>query len=338
MTENTAGPADLAIEQISTLLAPINANRVRELRGVAHLEAWDIRRWLNRVFGFGGWSTETTELVCISEREINKGRWTVVYRAQIRLTVKTTDGRVVSAWDDAAMGNSRNQPSLGDAHDMAMKTALSQALKRCAVNLGDAFGLSLYNGGSTAAVTRWSAAHPGTTDRGKSDKKHDEPVKPEPEPEVHDVPASPVRDFCREARDAVDASAVRQIWQDAKAFGMGPECLEQIANVGRQKAAAEPQPEPVEDQVSSHVHRYVWVDVPNSNLSGDFCEECGKPEPDPMEDEDHARAVVALKALAEERGINEADLEQQVYAALGAPIAAVSPKVIWDLINQLSSS
>ena len=37
---------------------------------------------------------------------------------------------------------------------MAIKTAESQAFKRCAINLGDQFGLSLYNNGGTASVVR----------------------------------------------------------------------------------------------------------------------------------------------------------------------------------------
>ncbi|MEV0657011.1 Rad52/Rad22 family DNA repair protein [Streptomyces sp. NPDC050395] len=183
----TAGPADLTVEQVKTLLAPINPSRVQTLNRQSHLEAWDVRRWLNRVFGFGGWSDETLELVCVAEREINPGRWTVIYRAQVRLTVKTTDGRTLTAYDDAAMGDSRNQPSLGDAHDMAMKTALSQALKRCAHNLGDAFGLSLYNDGSRQAVGIWSAAHPMPADDADVPAVPDDaPVKPEPSPVVEE--------------------------------------------------------------------------------------------------------------------------------------------------------
>jgi hypothetical protein len=37
---------------------------------------------------------------------------------------------------------------------MAIKTAETQALKRCAINLGDQFGLSLYRNGSTAPLVR----------------------------------------------------------------------------------------------------------------------------------------------------------------------------------------
>lgn len=153
--------------QYDFLTAPIAGSRVQNLRGQSHLEAWDIRRHLIRVFGFDGFDIETLALDLVRELESagngGKSRWTVVYRAQVRLTIKV-DGRPVARFEDGAAGDSQNQPSLGDAHDMAMKTALSQALKRCAVNLGDQFGLSLYNGGSTAAEVKRSLVtpHPST--------------------------------------------------------------------------------------------------------------------------------------------------------------------------------
>lgn len=47
------------------------------------------------------------------------------------------------------------------------------------------------------------------------------------------------RDYLHQARESNDAAAVRQIWQAAKADGAVPEYLEQIAAVGKEKAAAE---------------------------------------------------------------------------------------------------
>jgi hypothetical protein len=55
-----------------------------------------------------------------------------------------------ASYTEWAAGDATN-PTLADAHDQAIKTAESQAFKRCAVNLGDQFGLSLYKNGSTAA-------------------------------------------------------------------------------------------------------------------------------------------------------------------------------------------
>lgn len=161
--------------QLRMLHGGINPARVRTLGKLSHLEAWDVRRQLTRIFGFGGYSIETLSLDLVHEnRQDNFQKrnkqgepygntytaWTIVYRAQVRLTVFDTNGQEICHWEDGAAGDATNQPSVGDAHDMAMKTSLSQALKRCAVNLGDQFGLSLYDGGSRDAVVNFSAAHP----------------------------------------------------------------------------------------------------------------------------------------------------------------------------------
>ena len=170
----------LTEQQVGFLLQPISNNRVRNLNGMAHLEAWDVRRQLIRAFGFDGFTIETISLDVAFERESQQGRWTVAYRAQVRLTVKDTSGRAVAVFEDAAAGDAINQKQPGDAHDFAMKTALSQALKRCAVNLGDQFGLSLYNDGSRDAVVMRSLAYMGEPVR----ESEDAPVRPEPTPQV----------------------------------------------------------------------------------------------------------------------------------------------------------
>jgi hypothetical protein len=81
-----------------------------------------------------------------------------------------------------------------------VKEADSQSLKRAAVNLGDAFGLSLYNGGKTNPVVLWSAAHPHLTIRGPvagqdEAKPEDPPVEPEPDatPDDEPEPTPPAR-------------------------------------------------------------------------------------------------------------------------------------------------
>lgn len=185
----TTTTAHLTEQQVGFLLQPINGNRVRNLRGMSHLEAWDVRRQLIRIFGFEGFTVETLSLELVHERGDQRKKknssdtytaWTIVYRAQVRLTIKTTDGRSIATFEDAAAGDAVNQPSIGDAHDLAMKTALSQALKRCAVNLGDQFGLSLYNDGSRDAVVMRSLAYMGEPVR----EAEDAPVKAEPTPQA----------------------------------------------------------------------------------------------------------------------------------------------------------
>ncbi|MGA5670111.1 Rad52/Rad22 family DNA repair protein [Streptomyces pseudogriseolus] len=180
--------------QISQLLRPVNPDRVGEDgKGFAHMEAWDIRRHLIRIFGFGGHDTDLLETTLIAETSIpnyqkvgKNGQpygkvyeaWTVVYRVAVRLTVKV-DGIQLGHWHGVATGDATHQPSRADAHDLALKTADSQALKRAATNLGDQFGLSLYNKGSLNPVVQ--ASLPYWKAPKEADFKDD---KVEPEPEV----------------------------------------------------------------------------------------------------------------------------------------------------------
>ncbi|CAL9668923.1 hypothetical protein SUDANB145_07310 (plasmid) [Streptomyces sp. enrichment culture] len=182
-TQNQAGR--LTAPQLRLLHRGLDPKRVgKDDKNFSHMEAWDIKRYLLRVFGFGGYDTENRELALVREIEIPAGaksRWTVVYRAQVRLTVKDPQGRVLGHWDGEAAGGASNQPKLDDAHDMAMKTASSQALKRAATNLGDQFGLSLYNNGSPEPVVGFCAAHPPA--------EWEKAAEPLPEPD--DPPVQP---------------------------------------------------------------------------------------------------------------------------------------------------
>jgi len=156
--EATALPGSyLDPQQVTVLLRPIRPYRVsQDGKGFSHVEAYEIRAHLNRVFGFARWSAEVLDQQLVFEDQVEKtskeGRkypaWTVCYRTLLRLTVHAPDGSVLATYTEGATGDSPNNPSRADAHDMALKTSQSQALKRAAVNLGDQFGLSLYNGGS----------------------------------------------------------------------------------------------------------------------------------------------------------------------------------------------
>jgi hypothetical protein len=148
-------------DQVERLLRPIRPNRVFHNQGNSNVAGWDIRAHLNRMFGFDGWDVEIVELEVIHEvpREnpAKNGRqgwtgWYVTYRAKVRLTVRDPDGRVATVKEGIATGSGQNQPHLHDAHDLAMKNADTYALKRAAMNLGDQFGLSLYNKGQTKAL------------------------------------------------------------------------------------------------------------------------------------------------------------------------------------------
>lgn len=125
---------NLTNEQVKALLDPIDPSRVgKDGKGFSHVEAWDIRKRMNQIFGFTGWSADVIamELVYEAPDEKNgKSRFSVGYRAQCRVTVGD------ATYTEWAAGDAIN-PTRADAHDQAMKTAESQAFKRCCVNLGD---------------------------------------------------------------------------------------------------------------------------------------------------------------------------------------------------------
>lgn len=143
----------LSAAQVEQLLKPIHPSRVSVRDGLSHLEAYDVRAHLNRIFGFGRWSADLIDLHQIYEvpdtTSAGKPAFSVGYRATVRLTVCAPDGTVLATYTEAATGDAK-MPDFkrGDTHDFAIKTAESQALKRCVTNLGDQFGLSLYQKGS----------------------------------------------------------------------------------------------------------------------------------------------------------------------------------------------
>lgn len=206
----------LSRQQVDALLHPIAGARVSKNRdGMSHVEAYDVRRRLTNIFGFGGWSGEVVSMDLIAEVPTQVGKGdnkrpgvTVGYRCTYRLTIHAT-GAVYT--ETAAGDGTMGENSRWDAHDFAIKTAESQALKRCAINLGDQFGLSLYNKGSLAPLVvyvlgddpaKWT---PEGMVRPKQDENTDtrdhvtEPLAPEdPAPADVDSPPEQARPPVRE--------------------------------------------------------------------------------------------------------------------------------------------
>lgn len=167
--------------QIELLERPLDKNRVKQSQGQSHLEGWDVRAHLTRIFGFDGWDETLLSIECIYEHlgnqlKADKKQWYVTYRCTMRLTIWGTDAEgnraVAKISEEGAVGGAENQPSHADAHDLAMKESMTQALKRCAINLGNAFGLSLYSNGSTSSVAEVIETVPAGALRKDDAKKH----------------------------------------------------------------------------------------------------------------------------------------------------------------------
>jgi Rad52/22 family double-strand break repair protein len=186
----------LTKQQVDLLLKQIHSKRVLTRANMAYVEAHDIKAELNRVFGFANWCSDVQEQHMIFEDEVtmgnNKHGWNVAYRSLVRLTICALDGTYLASYTEGHVGDSTH-PVRSEAHGNALTNSESYALKRCAVMLGDQFGLSLYNKGSLAPIVRWTLQAPPeeteeqkeATDREPADV-HPESLEVEPEPEVRE--------------------------------------------------------------------------------------------------------------------------------------------------------
>jgi hypothetical protein len=147
----------LTAQQIDFLLEPIQPQRVKTADGQSYLPQQDVRAHLTRVFGFCGWSSTVTDSSMIAEDYVTwadkrsgqqKSGYDALWRARVRITLRDPEGVELAQYEDEATGEATHQPSKAAAHDLALKSAVSTALKRAATSLGDQFGLSLYNKGS----------------------------------------------------------------------------------------------------------------------------------------------------------------------------------------------
>ena len=156
----------LTDRQLDILFKPLNPKRVKQREGkFSYLETWDVLAHLGRLFGPDNWDNESSvELIFEAERMHSTtgaptGKWDVAYRGHARLIIRDPDGAFVCTKEGVATGSAQNQARV-DAHDLALKSAASDALKRAAIGLGNQLGLSLYDNGSTDSVVGSSLAHP----------------------------------------------------------------------------------------------------------------------------------------------------------------------------------
>lgn len=154
-------PGYFSQRQLEQLLKPLNPQRISTLdkagQSLSYLNHADVRAHLTRVFGFGRWDSGVLDSQLLFEEETegrdNKKRWYIGWRATVVLNVRAPDGSLIATYSETAIGGN-TQPQRHEASDMALKSAVSDALKRCAINLGDQFGLGLYDKTGNQAIVR----------------------------------------------------------------------------------------------------------------------------------------------------------------------------------------
>ena len=124
-------------EQAEALIQPLDRKHVKSRSGggnrqLSYIEGWHAIAEANRIFGFGGWTSETLQMECVCMEG------TISYIAKVRVTV---EGISREGW---GAGHGRGG-SVGDKHESAVKEAETDARKRALMTFGNQFGLALYD-------------------------------------------------------------------------------------------------------------------------------------------------------------------------------------------------
>jgi DNA recombination protein Rad52 len=128
-------------EQIAMMQAPLDKKHVIKGGGNGpkgdYIYGWHAINEANRIFGFDGWSYKT-ELQKVSEFVNGNSNHEIGYICKCTIEA----GGVTR--QDIGYGSGASK-KLGDAHEGAVKEAVTDALKRCLRTFGNPFGLALYD-------------------------------------------------------------------------------------------------------------------------------------------------------------------------------------------------
>ncbi|AGK56302.1 hypothetical protein HYPDE_23078 [Hyphomicrobium denitrificans 1NES1] len=117
--------------------------KTRDANGetLSYIEGWHAIAEANRIFGFEHWDRQTLSPHCHWTQQ-QSGQTVCFYSTKVRISVRA--GEAVTVREGLGTGLGRSQRP-EEAHDMAIKSAETDATKRALATFGNAFGLALYD-------------------------------------------------------------------------------------------------------------------------------------------------------------------------------------------------
>jgi len=114
-------------------------------KSLSYLETWYVIDRLNQVLGQGNWgySSEVSKVFEGKSANSYGEVFATSYIAKVNLNVKI--GEQWANFEDYGYGDGTDKSNPGKAHELAVKEAVSDGLKRAAKNLGRSMGLALYD-------------------------------------------------------------------------------------------------------------------------------------------------------------------------------------------------
>jgi DNA recombination protein Rad52 len=131
--------------QLKNLEAKLDSKYVRTRRAhdinLAYVEGWHVIAEANRIFGFDAWDRHTLSTRCVSSGSTNH-HYAAAYIAKVRIAVRA--GSLTITREGCGSGEAKAS-SPGEAHELALKAAETDATKRALATFGNPFGLALYD-------------------------------------------------------------------------------------------------------------------------------------------------------------------------------------------------
>jgi DNA recombination protein Rad52 len=117
--------------------------RTRNSKGntLSYVEGWHAIAEANRIFGYEAWDRRTVSATCVWT-EAKGGTYRAVYTAKVRITVRAGEIKVVREGSGTCEATA---VTAGQAHELALKGAETDATKRALATFGNSFGLALYD-------------------------------------------------------------------------------------------------------------------------------------------------------------------------------------------------
>jgi len=132
-------------QQSRQLKAKLDAQhvRTRQANGTTlhYVEGWHVIAEANRIFGYDGWDRRTLFTNCIWTGTCDRD-YLAAYTAKVRIYVRAGDVLIVREGSGTGEGKA---PTPGQAHEIALKSAETDATKRALATFGNIFGLALYD-------------------------------------------------------------------------------------------------------------------------------------------------------------------------------------------------
>jgi hypothetical protein len=135
----------LSDTQVRQLRAKLDGKHVktRSANGadLHYVEGWHVIAEANRIFGYDAWDRRTLASHCVwsGQSGVYHG---AAYIAKVRVSVRAGDITIVREGSGTGEGKA---PTPGQAHELALKGAETDATKRALATFGNPFGLALYD-------------------------------------------------------------------------------------------------------------------------------------------------------------------------------------------------